>query len=65
MRLLFRALADVLRTKGAIDEAAFTEAFHRIDLEDGVADGKVTPPEPVPPPPVPAPHRTRPRPSTA
>ena len=48
--LVVRALSEMLRSKGLFDETAFREAMQRIDLEDGVLDGKVTRPEPVPPP---------------
>ena len=61
MRLVLRALSEVLRAKGSVDETLFREALDRIDLEDGVRDGKAGPPAPPPPPPFVAPHRTRPR----
>ena len=59
LHLVVRAMSEVLRSKGVLDEALCSEAMRRIDLEDGVSDGKVTPPEPIPQPPVPTPRPMR------
>ena len=49
LTLLCRTLLTVLRESGTVDPAAIAETMRRIDLEDGVADGKVSDrPEPTP-----------------
>jgi hypothetical protein len=67
LALLCRALMGMLKEQGHFDAAAFNAALDKIDLEDGVRDGRVTPvserpvPRPPPPPPVqaPIPRRNR------
>ena len=44
LALICRALLSTLRESGAIDPAQYAEVLARIDAEDGVVDGKVTPP---------------------
>ena len=57
LALLCRALMGMLKEQGHFDAAAFNAALDKIDLEDGVRDGRVTPvaerPVPRPPPPSP------------
>ena len=43
MTLLCRTLSDVIVEKGMIDLPELFERMNQIDLEDGVADGQVTP----------------------
>ncbi len=42
LTLLCRTLLTVLRESGTIDPAVVAETMRKIDLEDGVADGKVS-----------------------
>lgn len=42
LALLCRALLTILRENGTIRPEAFEEVLRKIDLEDGVLDGKVT-----------------------
>lgn len=42
LTLLCRTLLTVLRESGTVDPSAIAETMKRIDLEDGVADGKVS-----------------------
>jgi hypothetical protein len=51
LALLCRALIGMLKEQGHFDAAAFNAALDKIDLEDGVKDGRVTRPGPPPPPP--------------
>ena len=61
LALLCRALIGMLKEKGDYDPASFSAALDKIDMEDGVKDGRVTPERdrpaqrPSPPPPVQAP----------
>jgi hypothetical protein len=41
LRLVVRALAEALRANGAVDEFQLSEALRRVDLEDGVEDGRL------------------------
>ena len=43
MTLLCRTLSDVIIGKGIVSLDEFVEIMNQIDLEDGVADGQVTP----------------------
>ncbi|MCC9602735.1 hypothetical protein LOC67_19470 [Stieleria sp. JC731] len=42
LALLCRSMLTVLRENGSIDPTQFQETLSKIDLEDGVADGKIT-----------------------
>ncbi len=42
LTLLCRTLLTVLRESGTVDPAEIAETMRRIDLEDGVVDGKVS-----------------------
>ena len=42
LTLLCRTLLTVLRESGTVDPAAIAETMRKIDLEDGVVDGKVS-----------------------
>lgn len=46
LALLCRTLLTVMREDGSIAPERFQEVMIRIDAEDGVVDGKVTPPKP-------------------
>ena len=62
LALLCRALLGMLKERGQFDAAAFNAALDKIDLEDGVKDGRVTkagPPAPRPLPPAPVPRKNR------
>jgi hypothetical protein len=67
MALVLRALIGMLKEKGGFDAAAFNAAFEKIDAEDGVIDGRVTPEDqrpapprpPAPPVQAPVPRRSR------
>ena len=48
LTLLCRSLLTALRENKTLDPAAFEDVMRRIDLEDGVLDGKVSAPSPKP-----------------
>ena len=50
LTLLCRSLLTALRENGTLVPAAFEDVMRRIDLEDGVLDGKVAEPKPPAPP---------------
>ena len=66
LALLCRALVHVLGERGGLDPEALRAALERMDAEDGVIDGRVTPeddrPKPQKPPATahPTPKATRP-----
>ena len=43
LALVCRTLLTVLRENAIVDPVTISETMRRIDLEDGVADGRVTP----------------------
>ncbi len=49
LTLLCRSLLTALRENGTLEPVAFEDVMRRIDLEDGVLDGKVAPKRPPPP----------------
>ena len=57
LALLTRALLTYLRENGGIDPDKFIDVLERVDLEDGVLDGKLG--ENPPPPTAPHPARRR------
>jgi hypothetical protein len=66
LTLVCRALIGMLKEQGHFDAAVFNAALDKIDAEDGVLDGRVTPederprrPAPVPPVIAPTPRRNR------
>ena len=46
LALLCRSLLTVLRENGTVQPERFHEVMQRIDAEDGVVDGKITPDKP-------------------
>ena len=48
LALLCRSLLTVLREDGTVPPERFQEVLQRIDAEDGVVDGKITPEQPDP-----------------
>jgi hypothetical protein len=66
LTLVCRALIGMMKEQGAFDAAVFNAALDKIDAEDGVVDGRVTPederprkPASVPPVMAPTPRRKR------
>ncbi len=62
LALLCRALLTVLHESDVIDAQQFSDVMRRIDAEDGVIDGKITPDDErprAPQPPIAAPQRSR------
>ncbi len=57
LQLVVRTLTDLLKEKRIYDEEQFGRTLKRIDLEDGVEDGRITPK--VPPAVAPSPPRRR------
>jgi hypothetical protein len=47
LALLCRSLLTVLREDGTVQPERFQEVMHRMDAEDGVVDGKITPEKPA------------------
>ena len=50
LALICRSLVTALRENGTVNPETMMETMIRIDAEDGVVDGKITPPEPPEPP---------------